>query len=120
MTNELTHGRYLPTHPPTYLHLLPTYLPYLLTYLPGYLLPAFAHVSAQPTPPRPNGGPRVLVLLPTRELAVQTHAVARSLRKVSGVNSAAVYGGGPREEQVGLFSYINVHIKTYIYIYIYI
>ena len=80
----------------------------------GYLLPALAHVQAQPKPPRPGAGPRVLVLVPTRELAVQTLSVARSLRKVAGgINAAAVYGGGPREEQLAdMESAIGVLVAT--------
>jgi len=67
----------------------------------AYLLPAFAHAAAQSRPTRPGEGPRALVLVPTRELAVQTLSVARSLQRVSGgLRAAAVYGGGPREEQV--------------------
>ena len=66
----------------------------------AYVLPAFCHVLAQKKPPTPNAGPYVLVLVPTRELAMQVHGVCRGLRKLAGVESAALYGGAPREEQV--------------------
>lgn len=69
----------------------------------AYLLPALAHIAAQPRPPRPGAGPQVLVLVPTRELAVQTLSVARGVRRAAGGAAAApvaVYGGGPRDEQL--------------------
>jgi len=42
----------------------------------------------------------VLALVPTRELAQQVHSTAGSLRRVCGLSSASLFGGGPREEQV--------------------
>ena len=66
----------------------------------AYLLPAMAHAEAQ-RPGRPGEGPSVLVLVPTRELAMQVSGTAESLRKVSGQRCVALYGGAPRDEQVG-------------------
>jgi len=65
----------------------------------GYLLPAMAHVHAQPRKPKAGGGPAVLVLVPTRELVLQVHSTARSLKPVSGLRAVALYGGASREEQ---------------------
>jgi len=39
------------------------------------------------------------VLVPTRELAIQVCGVCRSLQRVCGVRTEALYGGDPREEQ---------------------
>jgi superfamily II DNA/RNA helicase len=44
--------------------------------------------------------PRALVLLPTRELAVQVHDVLAPLAKVVGLRIAAVYGGAEIDRQV--------------------
>ena len=44
---------------------------------------------------------QALVLVPTRELAMQVSGTAESLRKVSGQRCVALYGGAPRDEQVG-------------------
>jgi hypothetical protein len=64
----------------------------------GYLLPAAAHALA--APPAPAGcGPVALVLVPTRELAMQVLGVARALRRPCSLRSEALYGGEPREEQ---------------------
>uniref|UniRef100_A0A914HGX1 RNA helicase n=1 Tax=Globodera rostochiensis TaxID=31243 RepID=A0A914HGX1_GLORO len=49
----------------------------------GFILPAIVHTMAQP-PRRPNEGPAVLVLLPTRELAIQV---------------TCCYGGAPKAGQ---------------------
>ena len=45
-------------------------------------------------------GPKVLVLVPTRELAIQVASQSRQLRSVSGLNTACLYGGVPKETQV--------------------
>lgn len=37
----------------------------------AFLLPAMIHTEYQPTPRSERGGPNVLVLAPTRELALQ-------------------------------------------------
>lgn len=37
----------------------------------AFLLPAFIHIDLQPVPRNQRGGPNVLVLSPTRELALQ-------------------------------------------------
>ena len=52
--------------------------------------------SDQPGPARPRG----LVLLPTRELAVQVHEVLEPLGKALGLHVNAVYGGADIERQV--------------------
>jgi superfamily II DNA/RNA helicase len=46
------------------------------------------------------GHPRALVLVPTRELAIQVHDVLAPLGVVSGTRLAIVYGGAPLEKQV--------------------
>ena len=50
---------------------------------------------------RPN--PRGLVLVPTRELALQVQTVVRSLADSAGLRSAAVYGGASPERQLTAF-----------------
>ncbi|MDQ3897095.1 MAG: DEAD/DEAH box helicase [Actinomycetota bacterium] len=44
--------------------------------------------------------PRALVLVPTRELAVQVHDVLGPLAEARGLRLTAVYGGAPMEHQV--------------------
>lgn len=51
--------------------------------------------------------PRVLVLLPSRELAQQVHSQCTALFSVSGVSTAVVYGGVPKEQQVGVGCGVN-------------
>ena len=46
------------------------------------------------------GRPRALVLLPTRELAVQVHEVLETLADAVGLRVVAVYGGADIERQV--------------------
>jgi len=66
----------------------------------AYLLPALAHAAAQRHKPKPGEGPAALVLVPTRELAMQVGGAADSLRKLTGLSSVCLYGGAPRDEQV--------------------
>lgn len=69
----------------------------------GFGLPLLQRVADTPAlaieankPVRPRG----LVLLPTRELAVQVHEVLEPLGKALGLHVAAVYGGADVEKQV--------------------
>ncbi len=69
----------------------------------GFGLPMLQRVAAgtsfsngEPGPARPRG----LVLLPTRELAVQVHEVLEPLGKALGLHVNAVYGGADIERQV--------------------
>jgi superfamily II DNA/RNA helicase len=60
---------------------------------------ALAEEGRPRVPGRP-ARPRALVLLPTRELAVQVHDVVAPLAGVVGLRIAAVYGGAEIERQV--------------------
>jgi len=65
----------------------------------AFLLPAFVHIEGQPVPRGQRGGPNVLVMSPTRELALQ---IAEEVRKYEyhGIKSVCVYGGGDRRLQM--------------------
>ncbi|KAH0908872.1 hypothetical protein HID58_032193 [Brassica napus] len=65
----------------------------------AYLLPALVHVSAQPRLGQ-DDGPIVLILAPTRELAVQIQEESRKFGLRSGVRSTCVYGGAPKGRQI--------------------
>jgi superfamily II DNA/RNA helicase len=56
--------------------------------------------EGRPRGPGRPARPRALVLLPTRELAVQVHDVVAPLAGVVGLRIAAVYGGAEIERQV--------------------
>ena len=69
----------------------------------GFGLPMLQRVAASATLERTVGGParpRGLVLLPTRELAVQVHEVMEPLGAALGLHVNAVYGGADIERQV--------------------
>jgi superfamily II DNA/RNA helicase len=69
----------------------------------GFGLPMLQRVAASEAPVRREGGParpRGLVLLPTRELAVQVHEVLEPLGAALGLHVNAVYGGADIERQV--------------------
>ena len=69
----------------------------------GFGLPMLQRVAASEAPVRREGGParpRGLVLLPTRELAVQVHEVLETLGAALGLHVNAVYGGADIERQV--------------------
>ncbi|KAF7651866.1 hypothetical protein LDENG_00104320 [Lucifuga dentata] len=65
----------------------------------AYLLPGFIHMDGQPVPRAERGGPGMLVLTPTRELALQ---IAAECNKYSykSYKSVCIYGGGDRRGQV--------------------
>ncbi|XP_057457657.1 DEAD-box ATP-dependent RNA helicase 20 [Lotus japonicus] len=65
----------------------------------AYLLPAIVHVNAQPILD-PGDGPIVLVLAPTRELAVQIQQECTKFGASSRIKSTCIYGGVPKGPQV--------------------
>ncbi|KAJ3701416.1 hypothetical protein LUZ61_005121 [Rhynchospora tenuis] len=65
----------------------------------AYLLPAIVHVNAQPIL-SPGDGPIVLVLAPTRELAVQIQQEASKFGSSSKIKNTCIYGGVPKGPQV--------------------
>jgi superfamily II DNA/RNA helicase len=69
----------------------------------GFGLPMLQRVAEGTSNPVKDGQPvrpRGLVLLPTRELAVQVHEVLEPLGKALGLHVNAVYGGADIEKQV--------------------
>ncbi|KAB2029098.1 hypothetical protein E1A91_D05G145300v1 [Gossypium mustelinum] len=65
----------------------------------AYLLPSIVHVNAQPIL-APGDGPIVLVLAPTRELAVQIQQEAAKFGASSRIKNTCIYGGVPKGPQV--------------------
>ncbi|XP_073258696.1 probable ATP-dependent RNA helicase DDX43 [Porites lutea] len=65
----------------------------------AFLLPAFLHIDGQETPRDKRGGPTVLVLSPTRELALQIEAEVKKFH-YRGIKSVCVYGGASRKNQI--------------------
>uniref|UniRef100_A0A3Q3KJH0 RNA helicase n=1 Tax=Monopterus albus TaxID=43700 RepID=A0A3Q3KJH0_MONAL len=65
----------------------------------AYLLPGFIHMDGQPVPRSERGGPGMLVLTPTRELALQIEAECNKYR-YKGYKSVCIYGGGDRRGQI--------------------
>lgn len=49
----------------------------------------------------------VLVVAPTRELAIQTHETLSALGAPFGIASVAVFGGVPKEPQVRMLKNLN-------------
>lgn len=48
----------------------------------------------------PKRGPRALIVVPTRELAMQIHAEVRALAKFTDVTAITIYGGVPSPPQI--------------------
>uniref|UniRef100_A0A336M3K0 RNA helicase n=1 Tax=Culicoides sonorensis TaxID=179676 RepID=A0A336M3K0_CULSO len=67
----------------------------------AFLLPALIHIERQPVPRGQRGGPNILILAPTRELAQQIeHEVNKY--QFRGIKACCVYGGGDRRKQVDI------------------
>jgi ATP-dependent RNA helicase DDX5/DBP2 len=64
-----------------------------------YCLPAIVHINAQPLL-SPGDGPIVLILAPTRELAVQIQAEISKFGRSSRIRNTCVYGGVPKGPQI--------------------
>ena len=65
----------------------------------AFLLAAFTRMLANPLPERKNGSVRMLVLAPTRELAMQIHKDAENLGVFTGLTFRLVFGGMDYEKQ---------------------
>ncbi|KAL1968601.1 hypothetical protein VTN77DRAFT_1811 [Rasamsonia byssochlamydoides] len=64
-----------------------------------YCLPAIVHINAQPLL-APGDGPIVLILAPTRELAVQIQTEISKFGRSSRIRNTCVYGGVPKGPQI--------------------
>ncbi|NXW45645.1 DDX43 helicase, partial [Nyctiprogne leucopyga] len=65
----------------------------------AYLMPGFIHLTSQPISRDQRGGPGMLVLAPTRELALQVEAECLKYT-YKGIKSICIYGGGDRKGQI--------------------
>jgi len=65
----------------------------------AYLLPSVVHINAQPYL-EPGDGPIVLIMAPTRELAVQIQQEAIKFGSSSRIKNTCVYGGAPKGPQI--------------------
>ncbi len=78
----------------------------------AFLLPALSRLAADPKQ-APPGAPRVLVLAPTRELAMQVAQAARKYGKFLRLNIAEIVGGTPYSVQLRALSRpVDVVIAT--------
>ncbi|VDP30272.1 unnamed protein product [Heligmosomoides polygyrus] len=64
----------------------------------AYLWPAIVHIMDQPDL-KAGEGPIALVVVPTRELAIQVYQEAKRFCKVYNINVICAYGGGSKWEQ---------------------
>ncbi|KAK2896764.1 hypothetical protein Q8A67_011252 [Cirrhinus molitorella] len=78
----------------------------------AYLLPGFIHMDEQPVPRNKRDGPGMLVLTPTRELALQIEAECNKY-SYKGFKSICIYGGGDRKAQIKVVtSGVDIVIAT--------
>ncbi|XP_071013947.1 probable ATP-dependent RNA helicase DDX43 [Oncorhynchus clarkii lewisi] len=69
----------------------------------AYLLPGFIHMDGQPVKRDKQDGPGMLVLTPTRELALQIESECNKY-SYKGFKCVCVYGGGDRRAQIKVIS----------------
>lgn len=72
----------------------------------AFALPALSAMSVKE--PNQRRSPRMLVLAPTRELAMQSDQVLQEFGKVVGINSLVIYGGVPKHPQTSALKKSNV------------
>ncbi|KAJ3081375.1 ATP-dependent RNA helicase dbp2 [Rhizoclosmatium hyalinum] len=65
----------------------------------AYTLPAIIHINAQPLL-APGDGPIVLILAPTRELALQIQQECNKFGSSSKIKNCCLYGGVPKGPQI--------------------
>ncbi|CAI2165667.1 6322_t:CDS:2 [Funneliformis geosporum] len=64
----------------------------------AFTVPALKHIKNLFYIP-PNNKPSILVIAPTRELAMQTQEQCKQFDSTCGIKSVCIYGGVPKEEQ---------------------
>lgn len=77
----------------------------------GFAVPCVRFMSALPKSQR-NKGARVVIVSPTRELAMQSHDQISKLSKASGLQSVCVYGGVPKDEQRRALKTADIVVAT--------
>nr|KAF6461724.1 DEAD-box helicase 43 [Molossus molossus] len=78
----------------------------------SYLMPGFIHLDSQPVAREKRNGPGMLVLTPTRELALQVQAEC-SKYSYKGLKNVCIYGGGDRNGQIqDLTKCVDIIIAT--------
>ncbi|RLN91565.1 hypothetical protein BBJ28_00007933 [Nothophytophthora sp. Chile5] len=65
----------------------------------AFAIPGLIHIADQPAVSHKFPGPRMLVVAPTRELAMQSSAVISEAGKKCGLKSVCIYGGVPKYSQ---------------------
>ncbi|KAI6215108.1 RNA helicase [Aphelenchoides besseyi] len=65
----------------------------------AYVLPAIVHILSQPEQTYKSKGPFVVIVVPTRELALQVYEEARQFGHTFGLQVVCAYGGGNKYEQ---------------------
>jgi ATP-dependent RNA helicase DDX5/DBP2 len=65
----------------------------------AFILPAIVHINAQPLL-KPGDGPIVLILAPTRELAIQIKVECDKFGASSRIKNTCLYGGVPKGGQI--------------------
>ncbi|KAI6188181.1 RNA helicase [Aphelenchoides besseyi] len=65
----------------------------------AYVLPAIVHILSQPEQEYKSVGPFVVIVVPTRELALQVYEEARQFGHAFGLQVVCAYGGGNKYEQ---------------------
>ncbi|KAE9024515.1 DEAD-box ATP-dependent RNA helicase 5 [Phytophthora fragariae] len=65
----------------------------------AFSIPGLIHIAEQPAVSPNHPGPRMLVVAPTRELAMQSSAVISEAGKKCGLKSVCIYGGVPKHTQ---------------------
>lgn len=78
----------------------------------GFLLPAIHRLMNAPLPAG-RRNPRVMVIAPTRELAIQIEVEAQKFSGASGLQSVCAYGGAPKGTQIRAFQHgVDIVIGT--------
>ena len=78
----------------------------------AFVLPSVVHINAQPLL-KPGDGPVVLILAPTRELALQIEAECKKFGFSSKIKCTCLYGGVPKSGQIrALYDLPEIVIAT--------
>jgi ATP-dependent RNA helicase DBP3 len=66
----------------------------------AFAVPALSALAKEQIAGKKRRTPRMLVLAPTRELAMQSHVVCEEFGKLVNLTSLVIYGGVPKYQQV--------------------
>lgn len=78
----------------------------------AFAVPAIRHISSLKTSSKSSSGVKVVVISPTRELAMQIYETMEKFSKAARLTAVCIYGGVPKDDQRQKLKYADIIVAT--------